>query len=410
MAEGAGGANRRAAGVGKKRGNLRPHVGSGRGAAGTSAGGTGAAMETEDEVSSRRPQRHSPQRVHAFVSAWIGETGVWSIDDRTLPSMSPACSPPIVQGWPFLVLPGAQRGITASAVSQSDLHQIAEKLSHSQILRDYERAFSEATGLPLAFQRTDSLQPALRASAFANPFCVGLSASHEGCRLCHEVQQKLTAPGTTDSRTEKCPAGLTDSAVPVRLGQQTIGFLQTGQVALRKLNHTTFKALVKWLDAGGAHADWHALEKSYLESPQLGPVQYDAMVRLLEVFAQHLSLAAERIATQQDLSEPPLVTRARQFIEEHQGEDITLDDVAKAVHASTFHFCKMFKKATGMTFTHYLSLSRVAKAKALLANPQLRISEIAYEVGFNSLTHFNRMFRKLTGESPTAYREALAAA
>ena len=75
--------------------------------------------------------------------------------------------------------------------------------------------------------------------------------------------------------------------------------------------------------------------------------------------------------------------------------------------ASTFHFCKMFKKATGMTFTHYLSLVRVTKAKQQLANPQLRLSEIAYEVGFNSLTHFNRMFRKLTGESPTVYRERI---
>ena len=78
-----------------------------------------------------------------------------------------------------------------------------------------------------------------------------------------------------------------------------------------------------------------------------------------------------------------------------------------AVHASTFHFCKMFKKATGMTFTHYLSLVRVAKAKKQLANPQLRLSEIAYEVGFNSLTHFNRMFRKLTGESPTVFRDRI---
>ena len=295
-------------------------------------------------------------------------------------------------------------------MSQSDLHQIAEKLSHSQILKDYERAFSEATGLPLAFQPTGYAEPALPTSDFANDFCVRLATTHDGCKLCHEMQGRLTAPGTADSRTETCQAGLTDSAVPVRLGQQTIGFLQTGQVALKKLTSGTFKALVKWLEAGGAHADWHELETTYLASPQLGPVQYEAMVRLLEVFALHLSFAAEGIAVQQDHAEPPLVTRARQFIEEHQGEDIALGDVAKAVHASTFHFCKMFKKATGMTFTHYLSLTRVAKAKKLLANPQLRISEIAYEVGFNSLTHFNRMFRKLTGESPTAFREALATA
>ena len=140
-------------------------------------------------------------------------------------------------------------------------------------------------------------------------------------------------------------------------------------MALRKLKRSTFRHLAKWLDDGGTHTDWHQLEKLYFETPALSPQKYDAMVRLLEVFAQHLSVAAEQIATQQDHSESPLVTRARQFIEEHQGEDIGLDDVARAVHASTFHFCKMFKKATGMTFTHYLSLVRVTKAKKQLANP-----------------------------------------
>jgi AraC-like DNA-binding protein len=76
------------------------------------------------------------------------------------------------------------------------------------------------------------------------------------------------------------------------------------------------------------------------------------------------------------------------------------------MHVSTFYFCKMFKKATGLTFTDYLSRVRVEKAKALLLNPHLRISEIAYDVGFQSLTHFNRMFRKIVGLSPTVYRES----
>jgi AraC-like DNA-binding protein len=290
-------------------------------------------------------------------------------------------------------------------VSQNEVRKIAERLSTSQILRDYELAFRQATGLPLTFRPDGALDPALQSSPHVNPFCKAVVSTDQGCKLCMEMQQRLTAPGTTDSRTDVCRAGLTDSAVPVRLGQQTLGHLQTGQVTLRKLTRGKFKELARWLDAGGAHADWHALEKLYFETPELSPQKYDAMIRLLEVFAQHLSVAAEQIATQQENAEPPIVQRARQFIDEHQGEDIGLGDVARAVHASTFHFCKMFKKATGMTFTHYLSLVRVTKAKKQLANPQLRISEIAYEVGFNSLTHFNRMFRKLAGESPTTYRD-----
>jgi AraC-like DNA-binding protein len=81
--------------------------------------------------------------------------------------------------------------------------------------------------------------------------------------------------------------------------------------------------------------------------------------------------------------------------------------VAKAAHMSTFYFCKQFKKATGVTFTNYLNRVRVEKAKEMLLNPHARVSEVAFDVGFQSLTHFNRVFRNLTGESPTAYRETL---
>jgi len=89
---------------------------------------------------------------------------------------------------------------------------------------------------------------------------------------------------------------------------------------------------------------------------------------------------------------------------------LSLGQVAKAVNMSTFYFCKMFKKITGINFTDYLSRVRIEKAKNLLLNPNLRISEIAYEVGFQSLTHFNRVFKKITGQSPTQYRGQLAQA
>jgi AraC-like DNA-binding protein len=76
------------------------------------------------------------------------------------------------------------------------------------------------------------------------------------------------------------------------------------------------------------------------------------------------------------------------------------------MHVSNFYLCKMFKKSTGVTFTQYLSRVRVEKAKNLLLNPHLRVSEIAYDVGFQSLTHFNRVFRQVVGQSPSEYRES----
>ena len=67
----------------------------------------------------------------------------------------------------------------------------------------------------------------------------------------------------------------------------------------------------------------------------------------------------------------------------------------------------MFKKATGINFTDYVSRVRIEKAKNLLLNPNLRVSEVAYEVGFQSLTHFNRVFKRVQGQSPTDYRGQL---
>jgi YesN/AraC family two-component response regulator len=117
-------------------------------------------------------------------------------------------------------------------------------------------------------------------------------------------------------------------------------------------------------------------------------------------------MVSNQLLVQQANAEPPVITNAKNFIREHQTEDLTLKAVARAVNTSTFYFCKMFKKATGLHFTHYLSRVRVEKAKNLLLNPNLRVSEIAYEVGFQSLTHFNRVFKKVTGSSPT-YRKML---
>jgi YesN/AraC family two-component response regulator len=134
------------------------------------------------------------------------------------------------------------------------------------------------------------------------------------------------------------------------------------------------------------------------------------VVKLLSIFAEHLSMVSNQIVLQEQNAEPPVIVRAKQFIAEHQTEELSLDQVAQSVHTSKFYFCKMFKKSTGINFTDYLSRVRTERAKNLLLNRNLRISEIAYEVGFQSLTHFNRVFKRILGQSPTDYRGQLAEA
>ena len=74
---------------------------------------------------------------------------------------------------------------------------------------------------------------------------------------------------------------------------------------------------------------------------------------------------------------------------------------------SAFYFCKVFKKTTGLTFTEFLARHRIEQVKQLLLNPHARVSEAAFSVGFQSLSQFNRLFRRIAGESPSAYRDHL---
>ena len=288
--------------------------------------------------------------------------------------------------------------------------QLIQQLSRTSLYKDYERAFSAATGMPLALRGVDHWQMALHGKENENPFCSLMAQSNGSCAACLDVQQKIGEGATDQPKTITCFAGLTDAAVPVRVGERLIGFLQTGQVMLREPQKEKFdrtaQQLVKW----GLDVDLRKAEDAYFHTKVLTKKQYASMLRLLTIFGQHLSMLSNQLTTQAKEAEPHAVARAREFIAQNQDRDVSLQEVAKAVNTSTFYFCKLFKKATGLTFTDYLSRVRIEKAKNLLLNPNLRVSEIAYEVGFQSLTHFNRVFRKLTGQSPSACREGLPAA
>ena len=139
----------------------------------------------------------------------------------------------------------------------------------------------------------------------------------------------------------------------------------------------------------------------------LKKTQYEAVLRLLTIFAQHLASFSNQLMVAAERVESPLAARAKLYITDHQHEEISLGQVAAAVNTSAFYFCKMFKQATGLTFTDYLARVRVEKVKNLLLNPHKRISEAAYEAGFQSLSQFNRVFRRVTGQAPTVWRDKL---
>jgi AraC family transcriptional regulator len=99
--------------------------------------------------------------------------------------------------------------------------------------------------------------------------------------------------------------------------------------------------------------------------------------------------------------------RARDFIEDHLGEQVSLAELARLTSLSPTHFCRAFKRSVGLPPHQYQLLRRIERAKTLLADPDRSVTVIALECGFSLQGSFSTAFRKTTGITPSAFRRAL---
>ncbi len=147
------------------------------------------------------------------------------------------------------------------------------------------------------------------------------------------------------------------------------------------------------------------LEESAGQDVVLAALVEQATVHLLR---RHANV---RRASHMELSRAGLVDRrirrAVELMHAQLERDLPLEEIASAAHLSPFHFARLFKKLTGATPHAYLAQLRAERARALLAETDLSITEVATRVGYMSSSHFSKAFRQATGLSPRAFRNAL---
>jgi AraC-like DNA-binding protein/ligand-binding sensor protein len=297
---------------------------------------------------------------------------------------------------------------TGASEAGSGDRALLEALLNSTIYREYERAFNDLTGLPMALQPVETWQLAHHGRRNENEFCAILSSKSSACAYCLQTRERLCQQAAEDKgNIVDCPVGLCDIAVPIRISNRLIGYLQTGQAFRKKPTEAQFKKVLQLCEKWGMDTQSTELRRAFFSGKVIALKDQEAVVQLLTIFSQHLSILSNEVFIQRKNAEPPAIAKARNYIQEHQAEKLSLEQVARAVNMSSFYFCKMFKKVVGINFTDYVARVRIEKSKNLLLNPNLRVSEIAFEVGFQSLTHFNRIFKKLLGQSPTEYRDKL---
>ena len=95
------------------------------------------------------------------------------------------------------------------------------------------------------------------------------------------------------------------------------------------------------------------------------------------------------------------------FIEAHYREDISMQDAAAALRYSDAYFCKLFKQCFKVNFSAYLNEYRVEKARQLIADPRISLKDISTACGYSDSNYFTRVFKRLTGQTPSEYRWAL---
>ena len=98
---------------------------------------------------------------------------------------------------------------------------------------------------------------------------------------------------------------------------------------------------------------------------------------------------------------------AQRYMEAHSAERFSLEEMSGALYVNGSYLLRVFKRYTGMTPLRYHHLVRCAKAKELLARPDLSVSEVGETVGFVSSSHFTHIFRKTEGCTPTEYRRRI---
>ncbi|WP_299128611.1 AraC family transcriptional regulator [uncultured Winogradskyella sp.] len=140
---------------------------------------------------------------------------------------------------------------------------------------------------------------------------------------------------------------------------------------------------------------------------------FKKILLLLEVFHalaktdDYTLLNADGFAFETEPQDSAKIDLIFKHINQNFKKHISLDEIADVVSMTVPAFCRYFKKVTGKTFTKLVNEYRVVHATKLLSESQMSITDICFECGFNNFSHFNKLFKEITGKSASKYRSEL---
>jgi AraC-like DNA-binding protein len=281
------------------------------------------------------------------------------------------------------------------------------RLVASPEFTEFALILKRLTGLSMALNTPDVGTTRIGVSGdMGNPLCQIIRNTPEGARRCEGCDRRHHALAGRDghSKLYTCHAGFLDFAIPIMIQGEHVATISSGQVLPEKPTPRARAQTLRRL--GWLGVPLSRLRAAYKGAPWLPRDRLTEVMNLLELFSRQMISSAWRIRELEASQQRPEIRAAQALVEKRFTDpELALEEAATAVGLSVAHFSNLFHKRTGVTFTHYVQTRRIEEAKRLLAETDRSITDICYACGFNSLTHFNRVFRRGTGGSPTDYRQ-----
>jgi AraC-like DNA-binding protein len=236
---------------------------------------------------------------------------------------------------------------------------------------------------------------------YANPFCKMVSTSERGCGECASFQKRLTENTQSDC-TQFCDHGLVETTIPIHVDYRLVGYLQTGHIRIQEHAPKSFTRNLVSLEKSGRGKEFDAMSKLYDQTPTLTQKEYNDRVEILKLIARQLEVYA-KTTTSKEKGETSKIAQVIDYLKSNYKNKISLETISKKVGISRFYLCKLFLKETGVNLLDYLNGLRLEHAKLELHEGEKKIADVALDSGFQSVPHFNQVFRKKIGVSPKQY-------
>ncbi len=246
--------------------------------------------------------------------------------------------------------------------------------------------------------------PCAEAALGPAPHCRALDrwARHRPeCAAVHRSARSAEATASSPCVRVACPLGGFVIAAPVVRAGAVLGWLECGPLRTADCRPPAAEPLLRsW---GVDHPVRHLVLGESAGARLRTAAELDGVSGLVAKIAEAMGRAEHREA-EGGTPRSSAVAGCLRHIERHLGEELRIGEMAARCGLSADRFARIFKRETGANFQTYLHRRRIDRARELLARTDWRIAEIAFACGFESIPHFNRIFRRIAGHSPRAER------